>query len=154
MDAFIGTINAKTDAKGRVFVPATFRKILQSLGESHLVLRKDIYQSCLILYPETVWKEELNRLRKRLNEDDDVEQNIYRQIVRFVEPLDLDASGRILIPKMYLQLANISHEICFLGMNQSIELWDPDKLTESMLSPEDLRKNVKQLLGSKPAIEI
>ncbi|MCL1933632.1 MAG: cell division/cell wall cluster transcriptional repressor MraZ [Candidatus Azobacteroides sp.] len=153
MDAFIGTINAKTDVKGRVFVPASFRKILQSSGEAHLVLRKDVYQDCLILYPEKVWKEELNRLRARLNEWDEEEQHLFRQFSWLVESLDLDSNGRILIPKKYLQMARISNAICFVGMNTTIELWNPDQLAESMLSAEDLKSRVKKLLSSKPANE-
>ena len=52
---FLGNIEAKTDAKGRVFLPSVFRKVLQSAGEERLVLRKDVHEACLVLYPETVW---------------------------------------------------------------------------------------------------
>ncbi|MCL2652024.1 MAG: MraZ N-terminal domain containing protein, partial [Candidatus Azobacteroides sp.] len=44
MDVFTGTIHAKTDVKGRVFLPASFRKILQSFEGAGLKLRKDIHQ--------------------------------------------------------------------------------------------------------------
>ena len=47
---FIGNVEAKMDAKGRVFFPASFRKLLQA--EGRLIMRKDIYQDCLVLYPE------------------------------------------------------------------------------------------------------
>jgi MraZ protein len=153
MDVFIGTIDAKTDSKGRAFVPASFRKILQSSGESRLILRKDVYQDCLILYPETVWKEELNKLRTRLNEWDEEEQHLFRQFSWLVESLELDASGRILIPKKYLQMAHISNIVCFVGMNLTIELWNPDLLAKSMLSADDLKNRVKKLLGTKAANE-
>jgi len=151
MDAFIGTIDAKTDVKGRVFVPASFRKILQSAGESCLVLRKDVYQDCLVLTPEKIWKEELNKLRERLNEWDEEEQHLFRQFSWLVEVLELDSNGRILIPKKYLLMANISNTVCFVGMNRAIELWNPDLLTKSMLSAEDLKSRVKKFLGSKQA---
>ena len=45
---FLGNIEAKVDAKGRVFIPANFRKILAEGGEERLVLRKDVYQDCLV----------------------------------------------------------------------------------------------------------
>jgi MraZ protein len=150
MDAFIGTIDAKTDAKGRVFLPVAFRKILQSSGESRLVLRKDVYRDCLVLYPESVWITESNKLRERLNEWDEEEQHLFRQLSWLVERLELDSNGRILIPKKYLQMANIVSTVCFVGMTATIELWDPDQLTKSMLSAEDLKAQVKKLLGSKP----
>lgn len=55
MIRFLGNIEAKTDTKGRVFIPAGFRKQLQAASEERLVLRKDVFQDCLILYPESVW---------------------------------------------------------------------------------------------------
>ena len=48
MIQFLGNIEAKADAKGRVFIPATFRKQLQAASEERLVLRKDVYQDCLV----------------------------------------------------------------------------------------------------------
>lgn len=47
---FLGNIEAKIDAKARIFVPAAFRKILQSADQNTLILRKDIFQNCLVLY--------------------------------------------------------------------------------------------------------
>ena len=67
MIRFLGNIEAKTDAKGRVFIPATFRKQLQGAGEERLVLRKDVFQDCLVLYPESVWFATQEQLRQRLS---------------------------------------------------------------------------------------
>ena len=57
---FLGNSEAKTDAKGRVFLPAVFRKQLQAASQECLILRKDTYQDCLVLYPENVWNEQMN----------------------------------------------------------------------------------------------
>jgi MraZ protein len=150
VDTFIGTIRAKADAKGRVFVPATFRKILQSSGETCLVLRKDIYQDCLVLFPETIWKEELKKLQERLNQWDEEEQHLFRQFSILVEVLEIDSNGRILIPKDYLRMASISDTVCFVGMNKVIELWSPDLLVNSMMNAEELKNRVRKFLSSKP----
>ena len=61
---FLGNIEAKTDAKGRAFLPAVFRKVLQAGGEERLVLRKDVFQACLVLYPESVWNEQMDLMRQ------------------------------------------------------------------------------------------
>ena len=58
MNQFLGNFEAKADAKGRIFVPAVFRKLLQLQGEEWFVLRKDIFQDCLVLYPGSVWEKE------------------------------------------------------------------------------------------------
>jgi len=151
MDAFIGTIRAKTDEKGRVFVPASFRKILQAAGEERLILRQDIYQNCLVLSPESIWKVELNKLEEQLNKYDEEQQQLFRQFSVLVEMLEIDSNGRILIPKDYLRTASISDTVCFVGMNHVIELWSPDQLVKSMMNAEELRSRVRKFLCSKPA---
>ena len=91
---FLGNIEAKTDAKGRAFLPAVFRKVLQASGEESLVMRKDVFQPCLVLYPESVWNEQMDTLRKRLNRWNREHQEIYRQFVSDVELVTLDGNGR------------------------------------------------------------
>lgn len=152
MERFIGNIDAKTDVKGRVFVPAIFRRTLQSSGErdTRLILRKDIFQDCLILYPATVWNEELTQLRAKLNKWDEEEQELFRQFVLESEVLEMDASGRILIPKRYLQMANISGEVRFVGMDYTIEIWSRSKLEKPLMSPDAFKNSVRKFLSKKP----
>ena len=96
---FLGNIEAKTDMKGRAFLPAVFRKVLQASGQENLILRKDIFQDCLVLYPESVWNEQMDTLRQRLNRFNAAHQRIFRQFVSEVEMLTLDGNGRFLIPQ-------------------------------------------------------
>jgi MraZ protein len=146
MERFIGNIDAKTDVKGRVFVPATFRKTLQSAGETSLILRMDVYKDCLVLHPKCQWENKLDQLRENLDEWDEEAQNTFRQFAYLVESVEMDASGRILIPKKYLQMANITNEVRFLGMGDCIELWNRGQLEKTLLSPEDFRANVRKFL--------
>jgi len=148
MNAFTGTIHAKKDVKGRVFIPATFRKILQSFGDSCLVLRKDIHQDCLALYPEKTWEEVLNKRQEELDDwGDGNSQHTFRMISAFTETVELDSSGRILIPKRYLNMAKITNSVCFVGMNKYIEIWNPDLFNKVMLSADDLKINVRKYLS-------
>ena len=71
-------------------------------------MRKDVFQDCLTLYPESVWNEELNELRSRLNKWNSKHQLIFRQFVSDVEVVTPDSNGRILIPKRYLQICSIA----------------------------------------------
>lgn len=64
---FLGSIEAKTDAKGRAFLPSIFRKVLNTSGEESLIMKKDVFQPCLVIYPESVWNTMLDNLRSRLN---------------------------------------------------------------------------------------
>ena len=75
---FLGNIEAKVDAKGRAFLPAVFRKVLQAGGEERLVMRKDVFQACLVLYPESVWNEQMDLMRSRLNRWNKQQQQVWR----------------------------------------------------------------------------
>ena len=100
---FLGNIEAKVDAKGRIFLPAAFRKVMQSSGEEQVVVRKDVFQDCLVIYPESVWNEQVDALRSRLNRWNKQHQQIYRQFVSDVEVVTLDASGRMLLSRRALE---------------------------------------------------
>ena len=144
---FLGNIEAKTDAKGRAFLPAVFRKVLQASGEESLVMRKDVFQPCLVLYPESVWNEQMDTLRKRLNRWNREHQEIYRQFVSDVELVTLDGNGRFLIPKRYLKLAEIEQGIKCIGMGDTIEIWSAARAEKPFMEPEAFGKALESVMG-------
>ena len=147
MDSFIGNIDAKVDSKGRVCVPADFRKILLSEWDARLVLRKDIYENCLVLYPVPVWKEELSTLHDKLTKYGKESRQLYRKFMQESSQLEMDSIGRILIPKRYLQMVGITTDIHFMGgVNpHTIEMWAPDCLADSEMDDATFEKLMNQL---------
>ncbi len=143
---FLGNMEAKADAKGRIFVPALFRKRLQFEGEEFLVLRKDIFQDCLVLYPGSVWEKEIELLRSRLNKWNKEQQQVFRQFVLDAERIEMDASGRILIPKRYLQMVSIETDVRFLGVDETIEVWAKEKLEEPLVQPDEFAAKLQELM--------
>ena len=144
---FLGSIDAKIDAKMRVFVPASFRKVLQEEAQSVLILRKDIFQDCLVLYPVKVWEREIEKLRSRLSRWDKHQQQLFRQFVVDAERLEIDASGRVLLPKRCLQLIDVRSEIQFLGVDNTIEIWKKEQLDETLISPEDFGSEIQRIMN-------
>ena len=144
---FLGNSEAKTDAKGRVFLPAIFRKQLQAAAEECLIMRKDTYQNCLILYPESAWNNQMNELRSRLNRWNQKHQMIFRQFVSDVEIITLDANGRFLIPKRYQKLANIQQEVRIIGMDDTIEIWPKETVDQPFMAPEEFEKELEAIMG-------
>lgn len=147
---FLGNIEAKTDAKGRAFLPAAFRKVLQGAGEGNLVMRKDVFQPCLVLYPESVWNEQMDALRARLSRWNPVHQQIFRQYVSDVELLTLDSSGRLLMPRRYLQMAGIDTAIKFIGMGDTIEVWSATGAQKPFMDPAEFGKALEEIMGGEP----
>lgn len=143
---FLGNSEAKLDAKGRVFLPSSFRKQMQTSAGDCLILRKDIFQDCLILYPESVWNEQLNELRSRLNRWNSQHQMIFRQFVSDVEIITLDSNGRFLIPKRYLKLAQINQEVHFIGMDDTIEIWSKEIADKPFINSEEFGKELESIM--------
>ena len=129
---FVGDYTAKTDAKGRVFLPAIFRRQLDGMDEEALILRKDVFQKCLVLYPMSVWNAQVDDLQLRLSPWDRKDQMMLRQFVADAEQVELDSQGRILLSKNKLQYAGITSEVRFLAVVDRIEIWSKDALDALM----------------------
>lgn len=146
---FIGTIEAKIDAKGRAFLPAPFRKELQPSGKQTLYLRKDIFEDCLVLHPETVWNERVDALNRRLSLWNRSHQRILREFMSNVEEITLDANGRFLIPKRYLEMAGITTDIKFIGTGATIEIWSGENTQKPFLDPDEFGQALEDVMGQQ-----
>ena len=149
---FLGNIEAKTDAKGRVFLPSVFRKVLQASGEETLVLRKDIYQKCLVLYPESVWNEKVDMLKAQLKPWKPSHQQMLRQFISEAEAISLDGNGRFLISKRLQKAAEIDQDVQFIGMDNTIEIWSPQHLKQILKSDEDFGKEFEDIMNTDDAV--
>ncbi len=149
---FLGNIEAKIDAKGRAFLPSVFRKVLQASGEENLVLRRDVFQPCLVLYPESVWNERLDMLKQQLRQWKPVHQQMFRQFVSEAEVVTLDGNGRFLISKRLQRAASISQDIQFIGMDDTIEIWSPQDLQQTLKSDEDFGKEFEKIMNAETTL--
>ncbi len=143
---FIGNIEAKTDSKGRVFLPACFRRTLQAGGCDKVMLRKDVFQDCLVIYPLDSWNEQLDLLRSKLDKWNSRHQMLFRMFVADVEELAIDSNGRILLPKRYLNMAAIKQEVRFIGMDDTIEIWAKEKLEQPFMTAEEFGKELERIM--------
>lgn len=134
---FIGDFQSKADAKGRVFLPAVWRKQLEVAGEARLILRPDLFQHCLVLYPESLWNNLLDNLRGKLNRWNGQHQSIMRRFVAEAEVVELDGSGRFLITRRKLQYAGIEQEVRFLAVDDHIEVWDKTACNAQIAAQQD-----------------
>ncbi|MBQ5495371.1 MAG: cell division/cell wall cluster transcriptional repressor MraZ, partial [Prevotella sp.] len=127
----------------------TFRKVLQAGGEERLVLRKDVFQPCLVLYPESVWNGQMDLMRSKLNRWNKQQQEVFRKFVSEVEVLTLDGNGRFLIPKRYQRMADIEQDIKFTGMGDTIEIWNVQKAEEQQMTAEEFGQALEELMGGE-----
>ena len=131
MNTLIGTYECKVDAKGRLMLPVAFKKQLASVMEKGFVLKRAVFQPCLELYPMQEWESmmqnvnKLNRFKKKNND-------FIRRFTAGVKSIDLDVSGRLLIPKDLVGFAGISKEIVVTSAVNIIEIWDKDKYEKAI----------------------
>lgn len=144
---FTGNIDAKVDEKGRVFVPSSFRKVLQKNENNSLVLRRDVFQHCLILYPQEIWDAQVDTVSARTNMFDRRGREALRRFVAGAEVVTLDSGGRILIPKRYLEEANIESELRFIGVDNIIEIWNRKTAEELLNEPDTLADELEEMMN-------
>lgn len=144
MPSFIGNIEAKVDAKGRAFVPAQFRRLVDE--NSVFVLRKGIFDDCLVLYPEAVWEEIIGVMRQKLSRWNRKEEQVFRQFVAEANRIELEDNGRMLIPKRYIESIGIKNDIRFVGCDTSIEIWPSNKIEETFISTDSFAAELEKLM--------
>jgi MraZ protein len=144
---FFGNIEAKADSKGRVFLPATFRKVLQAAGEETLLLRKNIFHPSLVLYPMSAWNRRVDKIRERVNEYDAESMMIFRQFISEAEEVTLDGNGRFLIPRRLLNDADIIQSVRLMGVDDTIEIWAAEKLKDHFLPDKDFSSKLSIMMS-------
>ena len=148
---FTGMTSAKLDAKGRVFLPSDFRKQLEG-ADSRFVLKRDVFQPCLVVYPYSVWETEVDGLRQRLNRWNPREAMLFRQFMADVEVMELDSKGRFILPKRWLAVCHIADSVSFIGVDDRIEVWSTSLTEQPFLAPDDYALAMEEMMG-KPLPE-
>ena len=118
--AFSGSFDHSLDGKGRVIIPASFR---EALGEDFTITINPS-KTAVAIYPKEVWDVQLERL-SRINPMDrvGVQYERYLMSVSF-SGNSMDAQGRVLIPAKLRAKIGLTRDIVFVGLNQTIEIWD------------------------------
>jgi len=119
----IGTYECKADAKGRIMMPIAIKKQLSSMINESFVLKRAVFNPCLELYPLHEWTmlmEKVNRLNRFNKKNND----FIRRFTAGVKTVEMDNSGRILIPKNLIRHAQIDKKIVVSSAVNILEIWD------------------------------
>ena len=148
MSTFIGNIEGKRDEKGRIFVPAVYRRILAENGSKRIVMRRDTDNACLVFYPEEVWNEKVETLRGALNEWDPEDQMLLMQFMADAEFMDMDAQGRVLLSRRVLEMVGVEQDVLFVGMLDRFALWAPAQFEARKLEQKELASRIRAKMMS------
>jgi len=142
---FYGNIEGKVDGKGRVFLPAPFRKELTVSGVTDLMVRPSVDGRYLELYPNSVWNAYLDSITSKMDEFAEDDRELLRTIVWNVEKVTPDGSGRILISRRFLEEAGIGDTVRFLGMKDRIEIWPIEGAQAPKMDVKEFNERLKAL---------
>ncbi len=127
MAVFLSTYVNKVDRKGRVSVPAEFRKVLAGQSYQGVVVHKSLHYSAL----EGCSAEHMEQLSDSLetsdlsNEDYElIETTIFGGSIQ----LPFDGEGRIVLPQHFCEFAGITEEAAFVGRRKTFQIWEPGAL--------------------------
>lgn len=127
----IGTYECKADAKGRLMLPSQLKKQLNAVLDEGFVLKRAVFQPCLELYPMSEWNTLMSKVNK-LNRFVKKNNDFIRRFTAGVKIVELDVSGRLLIPKDLHLFAEISKEIVLSSSVNIIEIWDKDNYEKAI----------------------
>lgn len=131
---FHGRFDYSLDAKGRVNIPAKFRKALSpEAGETFVICRAP--DGCLRAYPNDLWETYEAELASRPETPETLRHK--RLLYNTISDSTLDAQGRISLTPAQMALANISKDVTLIGQANYIEIWDTEKYNAYLGNADD-----------------
>ncbi len=147
MATFIGDYACKVDVKGRIILPMAFKKQMPAAAEDRFVVRKDIFENCLVLYSIDDWNRQLEKIRKRINPYNREHNMFMRNFFKGTAELSLDNNNRMLIPKRLLDLISAERDVVLAGQDGRIEIWSASVYETIEMPAEDFANLAEKLMG-------
>lgn len=137
------------DAKGRVMLPAPYKKMLDKVLADGFVIKQNIFRKSLELFPVQAWNvlaQDVGKLNTFLKSN----QELITLFYYGVRNVELDNNGRLLIVKDHLAYAGIKKDIVLSGANDRIEIWDKKAYHKYIKEHSvNLEQLVEEKLGGK-----
>jgi len=127
---FRGVNQINLDAKGRFAMPTRYRERLLDRSEGQLVVTIDPEERCLLIYPLTDW-EEIEQKIEALPSFNKAAKRVKRLLIGHATDLELDGSGRVLLPPQLREHAELDKKVVLIGQGKKFELWSEDHWNRS-----------------------
>ncbi len=145
---FRGHCHHTIDQKGRISFPARFREQLEARGTSRLVMTPSLFDACLDVYPIAEWEQEVEEELVRNRGLDPDTLRYRRMYVSRAVDVDLDKTGRVLVPQELRSAVGLEREVLWVGSLTKIELWSKAGweryLSQSPEEYEEFKRNVQE----------
>ncbi len=130
-------------------------QIMPILNEGFFIKRSMLVENCLELYPMSEWQTVMKELNQKSRWDGEVLEFI-RKFTAGLRPIEIDTTGRMLIPKNLASTVGITKDVVLTSMGKYLEIWDKDLYEESIKSTakEGAELAKKVMLGEKAKDEL
>ena len=150
MTNLIGTYECKADVKGRVMFPSALKKQLEKVIGDGFVIKRSVFNKCLEIHPMADWNgvvRQVNKLNRFVKKNND----FIRSYMAGLKMVEVDVSGRFLIPKDLMSFAGLQKEIVLSSSVNMIEIWDKERYESSVAETLKSFGNLaEEVMGSQP----
>ena len=133
---FRGANSINLDSKGRIAVPAKYRPSIVESCESHMIITCDPYDNCLLIFTLEHWETTEADLQS-LSNSKPLHRRLKRIMLDHASEIDMDGSGRLLIPNVLRDRSNLKKEVMLIGHGKTFQLWDESHWHQ--LAEEDMQ---------------
>lgn len=136
----LGEHHCKLDPKGRMMFPAKLRKQMESEINFGLVINRDIFSKCLVLYTKSAWDQVVSEMNQ-LSRYDEEHQLFLQKFMKGATLLEMDDTGRLSLPTVLLPFAEIdlkqSNEVVLTGVLDKMKIWSKSNYEKYVLNDDD-----------------
>jgi MraZ protein len=143
LKVFRGINSINMDGKWRIAIPMRYRQCLLDDTEGRLILTIDTEQRCLLVYPLPTW-EQIEQEITKLPSFHPATRRIQRLLMGHATELTMDTHGRILLPQLLREYADLDKKVILLGQGNKFEIWSDEhwqQSREKWLSHELIKEN-------------
>jgi MraZ protein len=138
----------RVDVKGRFQLPVALKNQLSAVLNEGFVVKRSIFNQCLELYPKSNWDELIRKITSKLNMFRRQDNDFLRAYTAGLKQLEIDNTGRILIPRDLAVFAEITGDIVVAAKMNCIEIWEKGKYDEIVSATQaNIPDIAEQLLG-------
>ncbi|HLJ74638.1 MAG TPA: division/cell wall cluster transcriptional repressor MraZ [Thermoanaerobaculia bacterium] len=142
LNTLMGHAPARVDDKGRLKIPADFRKLIEEkYGADCFITSIDGERA--MVYPMAVWYDFQARLAK-VPTTSTAKSKLLERVNYFGQPSAIDAQGRVLVPSILREVAGIANDVVVLGSTDHLIVWNESRiqkrLKENPLTPDDMKE--------------
>lgn len=144
----LGEYDCKLDAKGRMMLPAGLKKQLTDVIHEGFVINRDMFDACLILYPMAQWFQvsgEINKLNRFVAKN----ALFIRKFNNGATKIELDSSGRLLIPAQLAAYADLNKDVTVTGNGDRIEIWSKARYKAMLNEDVDMAGLAEEVMGGQ-----